>query len=213
MDSCNNIPIEFYLATTDSTIYNKEKKWLWNGQMFWYINCLEESPSDDFSNTLPNIDGDSFIKLVESPSNWNFCNSQCNNSSKIIQIIFTFNPNSKDPKDYLQYVIDIYRNIMIKPFHNIKDNNGQEIYLNIDSIDKMIDEQLYEIWISKIDTVKFLEPINKDKPNSNTKSSLWLYILLIIVLMLFIVGGSYFLYNSDWSNTIIDKIAPTYNIG
>jgi hypothetical protein len=195
--SCINQPYELILATTDDKLYDiSSNKWLWDGDMYWYIDCLYSKQYNISEYIVPDISKEKYLKLDNSPTNWNFCLSKnCNNNtnSNSFLIIFTFNPKSKDPNDYLQYVINSDEEITFAPTHDIKDNKGDSFYLDIIDISRLFRENYIEIWIIKSlinNKLTYQELPFLDFLQKKSKYSYWNYILvffLVIFIIIFII--------------------------
>ncbi len=209
---CSNIPVELVLATTDPKLYDAETNtWLWNGQMYWAVECLSHHQRTVSDRVVPNIKPENYLPLDHSPSQWDYCRSQnCGAGSDSMQIIFTFNPHSTDPNDFLQYVIDIHCQVTDSPRHDIKDTKGNSFYLDIVEISGMTKEAYVEVWIDRTHedkklTVAALEAehsmfktalaITTDQsPTQSSSSDIIIIIVLVIVLLLaLVVGGIVFI--------------------
>ncbi len=198
MSDCSIDPIELVLATTDSSLYDEAKnKWIWSGSMYWTVECLPNRQTTVSDNVSPRINPDKYMVLDTSPITWDYCKSQkCSRNSDTMQIIFTFDPKSTDPNDYLQFVIDIHCKVTDYPDHGIKDAKGEEFYLDIVEVSKMIRQPYVEIWIARTfkDSVLTLaaarEPVDEEDQPSYT--FIWVIIILVILLVFFVSG--FFLY-------------------
>lgn len=205
MNSCKNNPIELYLGTSDEKLYNKEeKKWEWSGPLYWSVICTNEQNIHD--STLPNLDIKNYLTLDQPSSMWDFCNKKCSSSTKYFHIVLTFNPSSKNPNDFLQYVFDIYSNVIDKPRHKIKDNNGEELYIDIQNIDKMKGEPLYEVWIIKSELEQEDKPSVIPIKSPKKKFGLLFWLLLGLFLIIIIAVIVYFVLFRRKTST------PTVNI-
>jgi hypothetical protein len=200
MNSCSNIPVELILATTDPKLYDaKNNKWLWDGQMYWAVECLPHRQNTVSDRSTPNIDPNKYLKLSSSPTNWDYCNSkQCGSNSDSMQIVFTFNPHSTDPNDFLQYVIDIHCQVTDSPRHIIKDAKGNKLFLDIVEISKMNKIPYVEIWIARSNDYKdltvVLEAAEMKHVRTVESDNTWLFvgILLAILVIALTVGGVLF---------------------
>lgn len=189
---CEDIPVELLLATTDVELY--KDRWLWDGPLYWAVECLPHGQTSVSDRVLPNVPVTSFMPIQETPERWNYCLSKaCNRTSDTMQIIFTFNPASTDPKDYLQYVIDINGFVSDSPQHSITDSKGSHLYLNIVEVSKMIRQPYVEVWIARgnVDNRSGLtltskitidKPVNWILPISILAGVLFLFIILLIIL-------------------------------
>ncbi len=148
---CSNIPVELVLATTDPNLYDaKNNKWLWDGQMYWAVNCLPHRQTTVSDRVIPRLKPDNYLKLDKIPAEWNYCKSKkCSANSAAMHVIFTFNPQSTNPNDYLQYVMDIHCHVTDFPKHDIVDNSGHKFYIDIVEVGKMANEPYVEFWIAK----------------------------------------------------------------
>jgi hypothetical protein len=199
MNKCSQNPIELIVGTTDPNLYDsKTKSWKWAGSMYWAVECLtnEQSTVSDFVN--PQLTH--FVPLTKTPETWDYCQSKkCTDNSVSMQIVFTFNPNSTTPSDYLQFVINTRGHITDQPHHSIKDKKGQELYLEIIAVNKMVNEPYIEVWIAKSEGVT---PINGEEITTSSNESttnginywLWISIILIIILFLFLAIGAWWLW-------------------
>lgn len=136
---CDSIPVRLIFASTDPGIYVDSYKW--NGQMYVSVDCNE--------NSKPN-----FSQLTTSPFTWNFCNSSnCKLEDQILNITFTFNPNSSSPNDFLKFVVDTRGYVVSRPVNKIKDNSGNIIDIDIESVSRYGEqygpESLLEIWLAR----------------------------------------------------------------
>ena len=193
MNSCSNTPIELVLATTDPKLYDaKNKRWLWNDQMYWAVECLPHRQNTVSDLLVPKINPNNYLKLDDSPTVWDYCKSkQCNDTAGSMQIVFTFNPQSTDPKDFLQFVIDTHCCVTDTPRHAIKDKSGNSVYLSIVEISEMLRYPYVEVWIdgSQSSTKTSLtdtQLLSSTMPNKGVSIMLWvgLIILLIVVMVI-----------------------------
>ena len=147
---CNNNPVELVLATSDSNLYDSSKnKWNWNGDLYWYVNCIT-SDSSVIDSIVPNISAEKYEIIKTSPTIWDFCkSSNCGGHTDFIHVIFTFKPGSTDPNDYLQYAVDINCSVTIFPQHDIRDANGKSFYIEISQVSTMTRKPYVELWIEK----------------------------------------------------------------
>jgi hypothetical protein len=149
MNNCSNIPVELLIATTDPKLYDKNK-WTWNGDLYWAIECLNSKQYTIAEEVIPNIQRDTWTVLKSNPMQWDFCKSKfCNIDSESILLVFTFKPDSSNPLDYLQYVIDLNCHVTDYPQNTITDNTGNVLYLDIVQVNKMINKSYLELWIAK----------------------------------------------------------------
>jgi len=194
MSSCSNIPVELVLATTDPKLYDsKNNKWLWSGQMYWAVECLPHRQTTVSDRMIPNIRPDQYMKLNSSPAIWDYCKSNhCGSNSDSMQVIFTFNPHSTNPNDFLQYVIDIHCQATDQPRHDINDNAGNKLYLDIVEISKMSNYPYAEIWIARTHEEKgiiALEKAHKEiikKLAKKPAPKMYIYVIIAIVLVLLV---------------------------
>jgi len=196
--NCKFNPVKLVVATTDEDLYDIDKKtWRWNGSLYWAVNCLQEKQTSISHKIAPNISLANYIKIDNSPSEWNFCNSkECNNKSTNIHIIFTFNPTSNDPEDFLQFVANINGNITDFPKNFIKDNSGNLWFINIEEIIKSNREKYVEIWIGKQKPASVLKSnvFKINKINNNSFGNIYFTIILIIISVFILFGLIYFIY-------------------
>lgn len=180
---CSNTPVELVLATTDPKLYNNG--WTWDGNMYWGITCLANGQTNVSDRVIPNINSNEYLILKENPSMWNFCKSQaCDISSESIQLVFTFNPNSTDPKDYLQFVLNLNCQVTDIPKHTLLDNSGNIVHLSIDEVSKSVGLPYTEIWISGAEqkplTTEHSFPLSPITPDNNNGD----YILIVMLVSL-----------------------------
>lgn len=215
MSKCSTDPIELILATTDPDLYDEtQNKWTWGGTMYWAVECLTSGQSTVSDRVVPAINYGSYTPLTKSPSTWNYCLSkQCEKNSMSMHIVFTFDPKSTDPNDYLQFVVNVHCQVTDYPRHGIKDKNGQDLYLSIVELSKMVSEPYVEIWIAKTDRVTPMDeeqvaltaPLSAGNGGNNW---LWVAMIIIIIILIFLIaGGGWWL----WQN---QKEKPRFeNIG
>jgi len=156
---CSNIPIKLKIATADEDLYdNKTNHWNWNGTMYWAVQCLDHKQTRVSDKIIPKILPENYKSLLSSPSNlWNFCSSEfCTIHTDTFQIVFTFNPQSKNPNDFLQFIIDAHSRVTSRPIHHIRDDKGNLVHLDIDKISKPSYRPFVEIWLTST------EPSPKD---------------------------------------------------
>lgn len=199
MDVCSIIPVELLIATTDSNLFN-DGNWLWKGDLYWAVECLNSKQYSVAEEIVPNISEKSWLVLKTNPMQWNFCNSQfCDKNTESILLTFTFKPNSSNPMDYLQYVIDLNCHVTDYPQHTILDNNNVPFYFDIVRVNKMINKSYLELWISKAEHgFKTTEtPLNLMPPSMSALHNYFLqnitngnhnllYIFLFVGLLIFI---------------------------
>lgn len=138
---CDNIPIRTILATTDDSLYlESQHKWSWNGELFVGIGCGENYPNN-------------FKQLSVSPFTWSYCNvNGCSRSTGLLKVVFTFNPESENKNDFLEYIIDIPSSrVVVRPDNTIKDKSGTVLDFDIESVDRhgAGSDSLLEIWLGK----------------------------------------------------------------
>lgn len=146
MSGCAKLPLELVLSTDDSGLYNKETgAWTWSGDLYWAVECLPDNQRSVADGTVPILG--SFVEITNVPTFWDFCGSgNCLNTSRNFLVAFTFNPNSDDPNDYLQYVIDGSR-ITDRPRHSIVDADGKNLYIVFENLEKSANMPYLELWI------------------------------------------------------------------
>lgn len=141
---CDSIPIRTVFATTDDTLYEEyTQKWYWetdNKDIYVGIGCGTNPPSV-------------FRPMTVSPFVWNYCKiSGCSYLTDTLIISFTFDPTSKNPDDYLEYILDIpSARIVSRPTNKIKDLSGNILELDIESatIHGRDQDAILEIWLGR----------------------------------------------------------------
>lgn len=191
----NNNPVEFLLATSNSKLYDAVNgKWLWSGQLYWGIDCLPSSQFNTPDNVKPNL---TLVPITKSPETWDFCKSNCYNNSYLLLIVFTFKPDSKDARDYLQYVLNIHCGITDYPKHTIMDGDGKPFYINIEEISKMLDAtpKYVELWIDASTSVA-----NTNLPDYTPAEDYTMIVFMIFVLIIFtmLMVGMFIYYNQRY---------------
>lgn len=183
---CENV--ELLIATTDDNLY--KDKWLWSGILYFAINCLPDGQISVSDKVLPNINLSSYTPLIDTPQRWDYCKSRnCNLTSQTLQLVFTFKPDSTDPKDFLQYVINVNGIVNDSPTHSISDMNGRELYLNIVEISKLIRKPYIEIWISRGNIENHLQTslTLTSKIHMGKTESYFLPIIIVLLMLLILV--------------------------
>lgn len=145
---CNNDYFELIVATTDKNLYdNLNKEWKYD--LYIGINCLYNLQYNISDNIKPNLKPSQYIKLDTNPQILNYCNlPKCNSSSTTFNIVFTFDPTSDNPQDYLQYVFNSFGEITDIPSHSIKDSNNNNFYLSI-NLNNSLKNKYIELWLTK----------------------------------------------------------------
>lgn len=145
---CKTNPVELVLATKDEKLYDSEgKKWKWSGTLYWIVACLNNNQTSVADIKAPNYPEEKYVPIDENPISWDFCGSNCNIQSQSLHVVFTFKPLSKDPKDFLQFVVNPYCKVTDRPLHFILDDNENAVYFNIVQVDKMSKKPYVELWI------------------------------------------------------------------
>lgn len=199
MSSCAKNPVELVLATTDPSLYN-DGSWTWSGVLYWAVECLYNGQSTVSDRVVPSIPRNVYLPITENPTVWNYCKSQkCSRASKMMHVVFTFNPSSDNPMDYLQFVVDTGCSVTYFPRHSITDDSGEVMYIDISEVSKMIKEPYVEVWITKTTVDQKLEstPIDVSSgniylPPSPTETGrtwlLWIGAIAVVVLLLIVAG-------------------------
>lgn len=205
-ENCKFNPLELVLATSDKDLYDtKTKKWRWDGNLYWAVECLDNRQSVISHNLVPNIAQNGWAVIDNNlPTTWNFCMSQgCVKNSDSLHIIFSFKPTSTDPKDFLQFVTDVYCHVTDFPKNYIKDKTGKEWFINIEEVSKSTVYPYAELWIADANPSKTttslsstLESIPLVKPIVDNMSGKNLWIVLLVIILLIIIVGIvlYFIY-------------------
>lgn len=189
MSGCAKLPLELVLSTNDPSVYEPSTgKWGWSGDLYWTVECLPDNQRSVSDGNVPNLD--SFVAIDSIPMFWDFCSaSNCVNNSRNFLIAFTFNPNSNDPNDYLQYVIDGAR-ITDQPRHAIVDSAGKNLYIIFKDLEKSANMPYLELWIHA--TSRPEGAINTISVNETSKSNLkivWIILAVIAGIALISVVG------------------------
>ena len=194
--SCNNIPIKLVLATTDPKLYNNDK-WLWGSQLYWAVECLPVQQTTISDRLIPQINPDGYLPLVSNPATWDYCKSaRCNPHSEKMQLVFTFDPASTNPNDYLQFVIDISCNVTDSPQHFITDKKGNKIYLDIVEVSKMTRHPYVELWIAQSNKEQALNISGlqnqtldiETSPVQNSKEWIWITLAILLSCSILVAG-------------------------
>jgi len=190
---CTYKPLKLVLATTDTALYDIDKKvWRWDGPLFWSVQCLVNKQTTISHALVPKLNKDSYLEISNSPTEWDYCLSRgCNSDSESMHIIFTFKPQSSDPNDYLQFVTDIYCHVTDFPQNFITDNSGKSWYINIVEVSKSMRENYVEMWIAQDHPQNVLEitPFDLIVPETHTpdhtseKDSSALIVILVITIL------------------------------
>ena len=190
---CSNTPVQLVLATTDPELYNIDtEKWTWSGTLFWSVQCLPSGQDTVSDSHLPKLTRDEYLPIDKTPTNWNYCKSKnCGVGADTMHVIFTFNPDSTDPKDYLQYVVDIHCHVTDYPSHTIKDSDGNDVYFDIIQMMRMSMDPYVEFWIEKSNVIANPVVPSIIKPAKKETSS-WIYYIIFGVLFLLVVAAIYF---------------------
>lgn len=196
--SCKNVPVSCVLATTDDKLYNEKTGWKWSGKMYWSVNCLESGQLTVSDMIAPKIQKENYLQLDKSPSMWDFCKSGgCTRETNFLHIVFTFNPGSTNPADYLQYVVSINNKVIDLPRYSIKDSNGKNLYIDIIQISSIIHEPYVELWIAKGQTGLVQDestPVDIVDGGGN-KLVVWILIVLVVLVVLgILVAAGYMLF-------------------
>nr|QBK87969.1 MAG: hypothetical protein LCMAC202_03300 [Marseillevirus LCMAC202] len=224
MSDCSNIPVELVLSTTDPNLYDaKNKKWLWDGQMYWAVKCLPHRQTTVSDRVIPRLPANNYLKLDKIPAVWDYCKStKCTANSESMHVIFTFNPQSTNPNDYLQFVVDIHCHVTDFPKHDIMDNGGNKFYIDIVEVGKMTREPYVEIWIARTHqdkklTVAALKAAHAEfkEPGDDTSSRIGLIIgiLLAILIIASLTGFMLYWYKRKAGAPVITGGVEVGNIG
>lgn len=190
------MPVELVIATTDPDLYDSDTNtWKWSGQMYWAVECLQHDQRTVADRVVPYITPTNYMPLDHSPSIWNYCKSQrCGAESVSMQIVFTFNPHSTDPNDFLQFVIN-HCHVTDVPRHDIRDENGHSFYLDIVEVSKLAKDPYIEVWIAKTHLGSVLETnsgvfrnIIPGFESSQRAKQSYVGIVLVTILCLLIIG-------------------------
>jgi hypothetical protein len=194
--ACKTTPIELILATGDQNLYS-DSKWLIGQPLYWSVGCLIDEQYTVSDNYLPTwVNKNSFVAITTNPNYWDFCISKnCNSNSKSFHILFTFNPDSTNTIDYLQYVVTLDRGVTDYSIKSITDTNGKPFYLTL-SVNKDLYEPYLEIWISKSSALNVPQPpVPAGFVETKTVSSFKniFFVIFIFIIILIIVGSLLFL--------------------
>jgi len=197
--NCSNIPVELLVATTDQTLYN-DNKWSWEGPLYWAVECLDHRQDTVADDIVPNIPIEQYQELENNPTTWDFCKSRyCSEWSDSLLIVFTFKPHSKEAQDYLQFVVDIHNKVTDTPVHPITDNKGDQIFVDIVEVSKMLKLPYVEIWISrssqgisKKKVILTTGMIDMDTPVQINGNLHWIFITIIIFILVILPIILYF---------------------
>lgn len=205
MSQCSKNPVELVLATTDPRLYDaKQGSWLWKGTLYWAVECLQNRQTSVSDYIVPNIPKDKYLPIETNPTTWNYCNSRgCTSHSNSMHVVFTFNPESTDPDDYLQYVLNIDCNVTHNPQHAIADNDGDNILIAIEEISALTKQSYVELWISReseqqkliddnfLNIFRSTPELVVNEPQVESNWVLWFLIALIVMLIIVssITGG------------------------
>lgn len=187
--SCKHDPTTLKIVTDDPKLYSG--KWYWHGDLFYSVNCTSDNQIDN--TAVPQT---KFVKLETTPSEWDFCNNNnCSYQDNFI-IIFTFNPESNNANDYLQYLIN-YNKVLSKPTNQITDSNNQQIQLDIENVSSLNADKLVEVWLSRGVSKGTFNPSYSQKSNRTVFTVL--YILGGLLLFgLLLAGGRYLVKNINF---------------
>jgi hypothetical protein len=166
---CEFIPIRLILATSDPEVFSKNS-YGWSGDIYVKIEC-EDSKSQ-------------FQSMTASPFSWSFCNSSgCARYTNRLNVIFSFNPVSTDPKDQLKFVIDTAGYILARPENAIYDSDGKNINLDIESVTRHGSDEnsdsILELWLSKGSAKGTFLPHLIIAPNTSSTIN-WSYIVTLL---------------------------------
>lgn len=207
MSTCQNNPVELMLATTDINLY--DSGWKWSDDLYWSVDCLPSRQTTVSDIVVPDIKESNYVKVSTTPVDWDFCKSEnCTPTSQSLQIVLTFDPSSKDPMDYLQYVINVNLDVTHSPSHTIKDSAGQEFAIDIVEVSKLAKQPYVEVWIASGTPMGESDGLSGDGYEMSTKDNTTLWILiglftlfLIVVFVVFIIK---YYYKPKVSNPIMD---------
>lgn len=199
--------MELILATNDTTLF-VNNSWILSGTLYWNVQCLVNGQTSVSDQQIPRINPLNYIPITSNPSQWDFSQSpQCSGSggdlryighgdfspTNYLGVTFTFKPNSTDPHDFLQYVINIDGMVTDYPRHDITDSAGKAVYINITQISRMSDYPLLEIWIGRSvmrnQTFGLQAATPTDmacptlQPQRQSSKKTWIFVLLFIVII------------------------------
>lgn len=194
--SCKNNPVELVIATTDKNLYDPQsKKWAWSGDMYWAVDCLPTRQTTVSNAIVPNVKN--YQKISDTPTIWDFCESEnCTPASQSMQIVLTFDPKSKNPQDYLQYVVNVNCDVTHSPDHTIKDSAGNAFVIDILEVSKLTKQPYVEIWIASGLPRAESDSLSITTEKTSNSNALWIIIgvsvlLLLIILAIIIYSYSY----------------------
>lgn len=196
MNACSKVPTEILLATSDTDLYDTAtKSWKWTGELYVHIMCLPDKQRSVTDRLAPSVDPSRYIQIQQNPTYWNFCLSDdCTRFSESIQLIFTFDPTSTNPNDYLQYVIDIYGDVTDKPDHSIVDKTGAQVYFDIVQLSKIFNRPYLEIWLTDVHEKPAANVISPDEyilfgQNGLKEWPLHLAVLVSMIVLIVLMSG------------------------
>lgn len=182
MSGCAKLPLELVLSTNDPELYSVDSgEWTWAGELYWAVECLPDNQRSVADNSVPQLG--SFVEITDVPTFWDFCSSgKCLNTSRNFLVAFTFNPNSDDPNDYLQYVIDGSR-ITDRPRHSIKDSDDKNLYIVFEDLEKSANRPYLELWIRRASGPdSAINVLNTSNDNGGESKGLRVVLLILAVL-------------------------------
>ena len=140
--NCKNLPITLTINSDNPEIYDPiNKKWNWVGTLYYTCECLANGQKTISPQIVPNIPSQNYTPIINKPVIWDFCNSRnCNYNTNTILLSFTFNPNSKNPKDYLLVIINTVCGKVI--YTSQEQLQNLQLKFNIQSFTRSV-----EIWL------------------------------------------------------------------
>ena len=184
MSTCSNKPVKLNISTTDNALFLTDH-FTWGGAIYVAIECYSRSFSYD-SNAVPNIKAEKYRKMDKIPFEWNFCDSfGCSGESDMFLVVFTFNPSSTKPEDFLQYFIDINCRVLGQPSKSISDSMGKPVYFNID-VNNDPTNKYVDFWISMSTPFGYL--------SYKTTIKTWAIFLILSLIVLGVLGVLGYLY-------------------
>jgi len=190
---CDNIPVKFVMATSDNTLFDDIlKTWTWSGQLYWSVQCLPNRQTSVAGRLVPRLSPNQWMPVTDNPTIWDFCKSNCSEDSRSMHIIFTFNPSSTDPNDYLQYVVNLNGTVTNHPLNDITDLAGNPLYLDITQVSSLSSFPYTEIWISKIprETDTHLSPLQISSTASTSSTTNYIFWIAVGVGVLILILGT-----------------------
>ena len=187
--NCNFIPVKLVLATIDEDLYG-DNGWKFKDTLYWGVKCLAKGQITVSDKILPSITD--YKPVKDSPSEpWDFCkDSTCSANTNSLQVVFTFNPTSNNPKDFLQYVISIHGDIPDIPTLHLTDSSGSPVYFQIGKVTQPdANRPFTEIWLLSD------EPQEDFLYRKRTTQLNWLLLVIFIILVIMVVLAILFIHS------------------